>query len=38
MGFEGGGGGKVNSVCSILCTSNTGFWGVGVFPPENFES
>ena len=22
--FEGG---KVNLVCSILCTSNTGFWG-----------
>ena len=33
-------GGKVNLVCSILCTSNTGFFfggggGVwGVFPPE----
>ena len=29
------GGGKVNLLCSVLCTLHTGFWGED--SPENFE-
>ena len=38
FGFMGGGGGKVNLVCSSCDLRTQAFGGVwGVFPPENFE-